>query len=151
MAISRLRLDFWGGGLANDCSVSSSGDNENKNLRTTEKRPSMDFEYADSKRQKIVDEREDFISNCKGVHDAANKLIIAGEREYADYMHSLLSLFVEDLAPPFEKASSLSPEVGLAALIALCVVFCEYPQLNISLSIFRQFYKWIPWIAEQVG
>ncbi|CDP14533.1 unnamed protein product [Coffea canephora] len=149
VAISRLRLDFWGGGLANDCSVSSSGDNENKNLRTTEKRPAMDSEYTDSKRQKIVDEREDFITNCKGVHDVANKLITAGEREYADYMHSLLSLFVEDLAPPFEKASSLNPEVELAALIALCVVFCEYPQLNISLSIFRQFYKWIPWIAEQ--
>lgn len=151
-AISRLGPDFGGGELANDHRMvsSTSGDNEYKNLKTGEKRLALDLGCSHPKRQKIVDEREDFSTNCQGVDNISSKFTCVGEREYADYMCTSLSLFVEDLTPPCVKDNSLKPEVALAALTALCIVFCEYPHLNLTLSIFSQFCKWIPWISEQV-
>ncbi|CAI9104764.1 OLC1v1003516C1 [Oldenlandia corymbosa var. corymbosa] len=145
VAISRLGPYFER--RNEDLVLSTSESGKNENFRIREKRPALDLDPPNSKRPKIVEKPADFMINPPLMTE---KFTCSGDREYADHMSTSLNHFVEDLIPPCEETKLLKPEVALTALSTLCIIFCDYPHLNISSSIFKQFQKWIPWISEQV-
>ncbi|KAM1829831.1 hypothetical protein ACFX14_022596 [Malus domestica] len=64
-------------------------------------------------------------------------------------MHESVLSFVESLEPPGVHSDSLRPDATLRAVSMLCIAFCSYPETNLSLSIFRQMYAWMPWVFQQ--
>ncbi|KAM1987180.1 hypothetical protein ACFX15_034478 [Malus domestica] len=150
VALSILGPNLVGWRITNsNCqSLSSLSDKSNENLRVGEKRPIEDLDTFKNKRQKVDEDIMSLHSNIQGEHKLTHT--VACEREnYADYMHESVLSFVESLEPPGVHSDSLRPDATLRAVSMLCIAFCSYPETNLSLSIFRQMYAWMPWVFQQ--
>ncbi|CAN4107316.1 unnamed protein product [Withania somnifera] len=99
-------------------------------------------ENSNAKHQKIDDENRYSSMKYKNVIKFSYGFGSLGEKQYSDHMHNSLTLFVKLLKPPSPESSSLGPEVALTALSTLCIVFCRYPQAELSIQIFCKMYEW---------
>ncbi|XP_010266921.1 PREDICTED: serine/threonine-protein kinase ATR isoform X2 [Nelumbo nucifera] len=149
IVVDLLGPDLLGEGATSDCNISVSSGKANKSLKTGEKRPGQNLASMKIKRQKV--DNDILVSNPNAQMGSALtcRYTCERDRDYADYMRRLLFLFVGLLKPLEDKADLLRPEVTLRALSILCIVFCNYPQTNLSLCIFQQMHLWMPWICEQ--
>ncbi|XP_077246738.1 ataxia telangiectasia-mutated and RAD3-like protein isoform X3 [Tasmannia lanceolata] len=114
-----------------------------------EKRPAQNVVNLASKRQKIETERLLSNTNARLGGEGACVSTCERDKEYANYMGELLHSFVGILSPSDSKAATLTQKTALMALSMLCIVFCNYPQTNLSLTIFQHVICWIPQICEQ--
>ncbi|KAK6118684.1 hypothetical protein DH2020_047597 [Rehmannia glutinosa] len=148
VAVSRLGPNLVGRMITGDnhTGLSESRDNEHESSKVGGKRSVRYIETPETKRQRI-----DFnpSTTCQDVCKFVSSFTGVGDKEYADFMCTSLNLFIEFLKPPGESCNSLRTEIALKAICTLCIVFTEYPQADLSLSIFQQMCKWISWMFEQ--
>lgn len=149
VALSRLFPDLTRGESVNNGGKGLSDVHESP--RAAEKRPGEDLEISNAKHQKIDDENRYSSMKYEDVIQLSYGFGSLGEKQYADHMHNSLTLFIKLLKPPSQESSSLGPEVALTALSTLCIVFCRYPQAELSIQIFHQMNEWVPWVCEEVG
>ncbi|CAN4112596.1 unnamed protein product [Withania somnifera] len=149
VALSRLFPDLTGGESVNN-GVKGLFD-VHESPRAAEKRPGEDLEISNSKHQKINDENRYSSMKYEDVTKLGYGIGSLGEKQYADHMLNTLTLFIKLLKPPSQDSSSLGPEVSLTALSTLCIVFCRYPQAELSIQIFHQMYEWVPWVCEEAN
>lgn len=149
VALSILRPDQVGQRTSgNSMVLSTSSDKRIEKVRVGGKRPIQNQDTYKSKRQKI--DEESMTSNAEVHNNLSHIVTYRREEEYANYMRASILSFVELLKPSVDKDKPLKPEVSLTALSMLCIVFCKYPQTDLSLFVTEQIYAWIPWICEQV-
>lgn len=127
--------------------LSLAKDNQSERLTIGGKRPIQDLETLETKRQKIDDCSG---PKCPDVFKSVTNFTGIGDKEYGDFMCSSLNMILRFLEPPGDSTSSFSTETSLTAICALCIVFCEHPHAELSLRIFRQMFKWISWMFQQV-
>lgn len=149
VALSRLFPDLTGGKSVNNDETDLSDVHESP--RAAEKRPGEDLEISNAKHQKIDDENRCSSIKYDDVIKLSHGFGSLGEKQFADHMRSSLTLFIKLLKPPSQESSTLGPEVALTALSTLCIIFCRYPHMDLSIQIFHQMYEWVPWVCEQVG
>ncbi|PHT64079.1 Serine/threonine-protein kinase ATR [Capsicum annuum] len=149
VALCRLFPDLTGGESVNNGGKGLSEVHESP--RTAEKRPGEDLDISNAKHQKIDDENRHSSMKSDDMIKLSYAFVSLGEKQYADHMHNSLTWFVKLLKPPSQESSSLGPEVALTALSTLCIVFCRYPQVELSIQIFHQMYEWVPWVCEEAN
>ncbi|MCD7463303.1 hypothetical protein HAX54_050313 [Datura stramonium] len=147
VALSRLFPDLTGGESVNNGGKGLSDVHESP--RAAEKRPGEELEISNVKHQKIDDGNRYSSMKYEDVIKLSYGFGSLGEKQYADHMHNSLTLFIKLLNPPSQESSSLGPEVALTALSTLCIVFCRYPQAQLSIQIFHRMYEWVPWVCEE--
>ncbi|XP_075094243.1 serine/threonine-protein kinase ATR-like isoform X1 [Nicotiana tabacum] len=147
VALSRLFPDLTGGKSVNNDETDLSDVHESP--RAAEKRPGEDLEISNAKHQKIDDENRCSSIKYDDVIKLSHGFGSLGEKQFADHMRSSLTLFIKLLKPPSQESSTLGPEVALTALSTLCIIFCRYPHMDLSIQIFHQMYEWVPWVCEQ--
>ena len=138
-----------GGTISTTSSNSATPDKGAYRVRLECKRKASDIGTSKSKRHKIYG--EEFTSDFDGKRpDEFGQLNIESIEKYAsDMCNSFLSA-VEFLKPSSVGTKPIRDELALATLSMLCVVFCKYPNTNLSVRIFELIYSWIPWICQQV-
>ncbi|CAO2815672.1 unnamed protein product [Amaranthus hypochondriacus] len=148
VAIFILGPNRVGGGTITTSSNSATPDNGAYRVRLECKRKASDIGTSKSKRHKIYG--EEFTSDFDGKRpDEFGQLNIESMEKYAsDMCNSFLSA-VELLKPLSAGTKPIRDELALATLSMLCVVFCKYPNTNLSVRIFELIYSWIPWICQQ--
>ncbi|XP_055815485.1 serine/threonine-protein kinase ATR isoform X2 [Solanum dulcamara] len=149
VALSRLFPDLTRGESVNNGVKGLSDVHESP--RAAEKRPGEDLEISNAKHQKIDGENRYSSMKYEDVIQLSYGFGSLGEKQYADHMHNSLTLFIKLLKPPSQESSSLGPEVALTALSTLCIVFCRYPQAELSIQIFHQMNEWVPWVCEEAN
>ncbi|XP_031124475.1 serine/threonine-protein kinase ATR isoform X2 [Ipomoea triloba] len=152
VALSSLQSNISGGEMVNDGGVclSTSNSSVSENPRVGEKRPQDSMETSKAKLQKFEGEFVGSGMKCEDLNKLIYESPFMRDKEYANYMHSSLKMFVQLLKPLSDRDNSLGPEVALTALSTLCIVFCKYPCNNLLLQIFQHMCEWVPWIDEQV-
>lgn len=149
-ALSILGPDYVGEGTSDsNMALSTSSDKTTKNLRFGVKRPIQGQDTYKSKRRKL--DEESMASDAE-VHVSwkLSPIVTSEREENTNYMRTSLLSFVELLKPPVVKDKPLRAEVSLPALSMLCIALSNCRLTNLSLSIIRHTYAWIPWICEQV-
>ncbi|KAJ7967115.1 serine/threonine-protein kinase ATR [Quillaja saponaria] len=147
VAVSILGPDHVGGMQTNNMSLGmmKSDDKSIENTRVGEKRSIQDVFTVNSKRHKTNEEIYYVKLQVQGKHSE----VAACEREdYANHMHKSLLSFVESSKAAAINTDSLRPDVVLTVLSMLCIVFCCYPETQLSRRIFQQMLSWLPWIYE---
>lgn len=149
VAISRLGPNVVGRIMTDQSSagLSVAKENRSESRSVGGKRSIQDLEALETKRQKIDD-----CSGPKG-HDVLKAVDCStgiGEEDYADYMCSSLNLLLGFLEPPEDNTSPMGTKSSLTAICTFCIVFSEHPHAELSLRIFRQTFKWISWMSQQV-
>lgn len=149
VAISRLGPNVVGRIMTHQdhTGLSEAKDNKSESTSVGGKRAIQDLEALETKRQKI----DDFSGpKCHDMFKAVGSFTGIREEDYADFMCSSLNLLLGFLEPPEDNTSSLGTETSLTAICTFCIVFSEYPHAELSLRIFRQMFKWISWMFQQV-
>ena len=150
VAISILHSDFVREDGLCDRGVSLTVGKELDMPQVGKKRSVQDSYYIQLKRQRTID---------IGAIPSANEHIAAKITEFspdeqdkqcAGILHSQLATFITLLKPENIEASTLRPEIAIAALSLLCIAFHGFPDTSLSISIFQQVLSWMPWICNQV-
>ncbi|KAF8405476.1 hypothetical protein HHK36_010382 [Tetracentron sinense] len=152
VAVCILGPDRVGDGIINDSSRISLSTSSGKGIESSRvgvKRFAQNLDTSKIKRRKVDGDMLVSDANVRMGHELTPIFSSEGDNEYADYMRASLLSLLGFLKPFGMEANSLKPEISLMALSMLCIVFCNYPQTNLSLCIFGQMRGWMPWICEQ--
>lgn len=150
----QVAIDLLGPNLIGECSLDddhrSSFEGVDR-IVSGKKRSAQDNNDVQSKRQKVNDNIS--LHNLKrnnlfGIHACLSTC--ERNKDYSYHMREALISFVNLLKPGDIKDTLLKPKVAVTALSTLCIVFCNYPNTDLSHSIFRQIIFWMPWICQQV-
>lgn len=149
VAISRLGSNVVGRIMTDQSStgLSLAKENRSESRSVGGKRSIQDLEALETKRQKIDDCSG---PKCHDVLKAVDRFTGIREEDYADFMCSSLNLLLGFLEPPEDNTSPMGMKTSLTAICTFCIVFSEHPHAELSLRIFRQMFKWITWMSQQV-
>ncbi|KAL6522518.1 hypothetical protein OROMI_031476 [Orobanche minor] len=146
VAVSRIGPSLTGRIVTSDNHTGLSDLREPESSKIGGKRHGQNIETSEAKRQRVdvnsattFQDVSKFVSSFTGI----------GDKEYADYMRSILNLLIESLNPPGESSNSLGAEISLKAICTFCIVFTEYPQADLSLRVFGKMCKWMSWMFDQ--
>ncbi|MCL7051841.1 hypothetical protein MKW94_026365 [Papaver nudicaule] len=127
--------------------VSTGSDKRNQSSKVRDKRPVQNLDILQNKRQKV--EEEMLLPNINAHVGLDCKIKYEQDNEHAGSMRESLLSFIGLLKPSGINGSTLTPQIAVAALSMLCIIFSKYPETCLALTIFSQVSEWMPWISEQ--